>query len=82
MRLDHAALHETLWQLLGLSAGSVVNIDQLLTLPAILFTILRLESSSLPDRVRREFLISGKQGSLLASCESIFRLTWYGPETH
>ena len=32
--------------------------------------------------MRREFSASGEQESLLASCESIFRLTWHGPEAH
>ncbi|MFO1612168.1 hypothetical protein QOT38_30550, partial [Pseudomonas aeruginosa] len=80
VRLDHAALRETLRQLFGLPAGSVVDADQLLAPPAIPFMTLRLESSSLLGKVRREFSASGEQESLLASCESIFRLTWHGPE--
>lgn len=82
VRLDHAALRETLRQLFGLPAGSVVDADQLLAPPAIPFMTLRLESSSLLGKVRREFSASGEQESLLASCESIFRLTWHGPEAH
>ncbi len=82
VRLDHAALRETLRQLFGLPAGSVIDADQLLAPPAIPFMTLRLESSSLLGKVRREFSASGEQESLLASCESIFRLTWHGPEAH
>ncbi len=79
VRLDHVALRETLRQLFGLPAGSVIDADQLLAPPAIPFMTLRLESSSLLGKVRREFSASGEQESLLASCESIFRLTWHGP---
>ncbi|HBO9814853.1 TPA: hypothetical protein L5F93_001606 [Pseudomonas aeruginosa] len=82
VRLDHAALRETLRQLFGLPAGSVIDADQLLAPPAIPFMTLRLVSSSLLGKVRREFSASGEQESLLASCESIFRLTWHGPEAH
>ena len=42
VRLDHAALRETLRQLFGLPAGSVVDADQLLAPPAIPFMTLRL----------------------------------------
>ncbi|HCE6993796.1 hypothetical protein IPC97_09210 [Pseudomonas aeruginosa] len=82
VRLDHAALRETLRQLFGLPVGSVVDADQLLAPPAIHCMTLRLESSSLLGNLRREFSTSGEQESLLASCESVFRLTWQGPEAH
>ncbi|HBO9554792.1 TPA: hypothetical protein L5G41_001082 [Pseudomonas aeruginosa] len=65
VRLDHAALRETLRQLFGLPAGSVIDADQLLAPPAIPFMTLRLESSSLLGKVRREFSASGEQESLL-----------------
>lgn len=55
VRLDHAALRETLRQLFGLPAGSVIDADQLLAPPAIPFMTLRLESLSLLGKVRRSF---------------------------
>ncbi|MBG5303691.1 hypothetical protein RDJ20_23250 [Pseudomonas aeruginosa] len=81
-RLDHAALRETLRQLFDLPAGGVVDADQALAPPATPYVSLRLETSNLLGNVRREFSAASEQESLLASCESIFRLTWHGPEAH
>lgn len=81
-RLDHAVLRETLRQLLDLPAGGVVDADQPLAPPAVPYVALRLETSSLLGNVRREFFADDEQESLLASCESVFRLTWHGPAAH
>ena len=81
VRLDHAALRETLRQLFGLPAGSVIDADQLLAPPAI--------PSDLAPGVPRACLARcGGSFPPVASrspcwpVASIFRLTWHGPEAH